>query len=91
MFINKSTPMHFADIQAALKKANITQEQIAAEEQVSPQLVGRVLRGESTSRRIAFAIAAHTGFTTERMWPGRYPPRLSPKQLRQRNLPAKEA
>lgn len=64
--------MHWADILAELHKAGSSPSEIAREEQVSPAIVTNVVRGERTSHRVAYAIAAKTGIPTERMWPGKY-------------------
>ncbi len=64
--------MHWADIQATIYKAGSSITAISKQEQVSPSLVARVIRGSKTSSHIAYAIAAVTGIPTERMWPGKY-------------------
>lgn len=78
--------MHFADIQALLKKNKVTQRQIAEEEDVSETVVKDVIRGTATSRRIAYAVAAHTGFCTQTLWPGKYPETPTRQERRKRNL-----
>ena len=64
--------MHWADIKAAIEKANSSLRQIADQEGVSASFVTRVVRGYSTSHAVAYAIAEKTGIPTEKMWPGRY-------------------
>lgn len=64
--------MHWADIIAALQKEGVTLTSIAIDEEVEVSAVSNVIRGKSTSHRIAYAIAAITNIPTERMWPGKY-------------------
>lgn len=66
--------MESADIQCALKKAHVTQADIARQLDVSPTTVNYVVTGKSTSRRIAGAISQATGLSIDTLWPGRYPP-----------------
>lgn len=65
--------MDSADIQCALKKARVSQADIARQCQVSPVTVGYVVAGITTSRRIATAISAATCLPLDTLWPGRYP------------------
>lgn len=71
--------MHWADIQAAIYKSGFTPAQIARQEGVSNMAVHNVIRGSRTSHEVAYAIAAVTGISCERMWPGRY---LTPSAYR---------
>lgn len=64
--------MHPADIIALLSKRGIAIVDIARLEQVSPQIVGCVIRGEKHSLPIAQCIANLTGKTLEQLWPGAY-------------------
>ncbi len=64
--------MHWADIVAAIQKADSSLRKIAKEEGVTPAAVTQVIRGDRTSHRIAYAIAAKTNIPTEKMWPGKY-------------------
>jgi len=66
--------MHAADIQCQLKKAGITQAEIARRLAISPTTVTYVVAGKSTSRRVATAISEATGLSLDALWPGRYPP-----------------
>ncbi len=65
--------MQIADIQCLLKKAGISQSDLARQLNVSKVTVGYVLAGITTSRRVALAIAQVTGRTLEELWPGKYP------------------
>ena len=71
--------MHWADIIAAVQKADSSLTAIAEQEGVSHVTVSHVIRGNRTSHPIAYAIAAVTGITTEKLWPGRY---LTPPDYR---------
>ena len=64
--------MHPADIRAALLKSGKTQTAIALELEVSVNAVSLVIKGQSTSRRIARTISKATGISLDRLWPGRY-------------------
>lgn len=64
--------MHHADINAALIKKGINQAIIAEQLNVSPAAVTLVIKGNSTSRRIAQAISDATGIPVNKLWPGRY-------------------
>lgn len=66
--------MHYADIQASIKKAGTTQAAIARDLGVSPTAVANVIRGKK-SYRIAKAISAVVGIPVSRLWPGTYPRR----------------
>jgi lambda repressor-like predicted transcriptional regulator len=72
--------LHHADINAALIKAGFNQSVIAEELDVSNTSVSLVIRGLSTSRRIANAISKATGLPVEKLWPGRYEPSHSKKR-----------
>lgn len=65
--------MNPLDIQYALKRAGLTQADIARECRVSKVTVGYVVSGITTSRRVASAIANATGLPMETLWPGKYP------------------
>jgi lambda repressor-like predicted transcriptional regulator len=62
------------DIQAALKKAGSSQQQVADE--LDPPAtrgsVNLVIHGKRRSARVAKHIAAKLGVTLETLWPGRY-------------------
>lgn len=64
--------MHWADIIAKVHKAGSSLSAIAEQESVSVPTVSAVVRGSKTSHRVAYAIAAVTGISTETMWPGKY-------------------
>lgn len=64
--------MHPADIHAALIKKGTNQTIIAEKLKVSPAAVTLVIKGTSTSRRIAKAISEATGLSVHTLWPGRY-------------------
>ncbi len=68
----KKAFMHPADIKAALTKNNKSQRAIAQELNVSETIVYNVIGGANTSLRVAQAVAKATGYSIERMWPGRY-------------------
>lgn len=65
--------MHYADIIAALKKADSSVSQIAGDMGVSLPTVSMVIHGKVTSRRVAHRISHVTGIPMTRLWPGRYP------------------
>lgn len=65
--------MDSADIQCALKKAQVTQADIARKCQVSKVTVSYVVSGITTSRRVASAISSATGLSLDTLWPGKYP------------------
>lgn len=77
--------MHWADIAAAIQKANSSMTKIAISEDVSIQTVSAVIKGDKTSHRIAYAISAVTGIPTERMWPGKYLTPAAYEKARGRN------
>jgi lambda repressor-like predicted transcriptional regulator len=64
--------LHPADINAALIKAGFNQSVIAEELNVSNTSVSLVIRGLSTSRRIANNISKKVGISVQELWPGRY-------------------
>jgi lambda repressor-like predicted transcriptional regulator len=64
--------MHFADIQAQLKKAGWSQERVAIKTGYSKQHVSSTLRGVRRSRAIAAAVAEITGRPISELWPGLY-------------------
>lgn len=64
--------MHPADIHAALIKQGTNQTIIAEALAVSPAAVTLVIKGSSTSKRIASAISKATGISIHELWPGRY-------------------
>lgn len=64
--------MHPADIQSALKKADVTQADIARRLGVTPTAVYHVLHGKFRSQRIAKAISQVVGKPIATLWPGMY-------------------
>lgn len=64
--------MHPADIHAALIKSGTNQAIIADQLNVSRSAVTLVIKGNSTSKRIADAISRATGISINKLWPGRY-------------------
>lgn len=64
--------MHPADITAALKKAGSSQAQIARDLDVSRAAVWFVIAGRKTSKRIAHKVSSATGFSVQKLWPGKY-------------------
>jgi len=66
------SPVHPADIEAALKKRGSSQAAIARALNVSGNAVWLVLHGRGVSRRIAFAISERCGMPIDHLWPGRY-------------------
>jgi lambda repressor-like predicted transcriptional regulator len=64
--------LHHADIKAALIKAGFNQSTIADDMKVSDTTVSYVIRGLSTSRRIANHISKKVGIPVQKLWPGRY-------------------
>lgn len=64
--------MHQADIQCLLKKAGVTQTDIASELEVSSTAVHYTIAGTSTSRRIADCISLHVGKPVSVLWPNKY-------------------
>lgn len=77
--------MHWADIIAAIQKADSSLTAIAKREGVSHCLVSQVIRGTRTSHPVAYAISEVTGIPTERLWPGRYLTPPAYKEARQGN------
>jgi lambda repressor-like predicted transcriptional regulator len=69
---NKNSGMHPADIQAALRKAGVSQQDIADKFEVSKSTVSQVIHGLSKSRRIAEEIASVIGKDLADIWPGSY-------------------
>jgi lambda repressor-like predicted transcriptional regulator len=69
---NQSSGMHPADIQAALRKAGVSQQDIAQKYDVSKSTVSQVIHGISKSRRIAEEIAIVIGKEIANIWPGSY-------------------
>jgi lambda repressor-like predicted transcriptional regulator len=74
--------MHGADIQAAIRKAGLTQLAIARRMQVTQQCVNRVVwdKPKGRSLRVAKAISRATGLSIETLWPGVYTGRTQPKK-----------
>lgn len=64
--------MHYADIIAALKKAGQPPVRIARHMDVTPSMVSQVIRGKSTSRRVAEHISSVIGLPISTLWPGLY-------------------
>jgi len=65
--------MHPADINSALIKKGTNQTIIAESLGISHVAVSHVIRGRSTSKRIADAVSKATGISVDKLWPGRYP------------------
>ena len=64
--------MHPADIQSALKKANLSSAEIARQCAVSRVSVGRVVLGRDRSERIETAISEATQLPLHVLWPQYY-------------------
>lgn len=64
--------MHPAFIQAELKRRAISQRDIADKFGVSESFVGRLIRGQTSSHRIAKHIASRLGRPVHDLWPDRY-------------------
>lgn len=64
--------MHYADIIAALKKADSSVSQIAADMGVTAPTVSAVIHSNATSRPIAKRIEHVTGIPVSKLFPGRY-------------------
>lgn len=64
--------MHPAYIQAELKRRQVTQRAIAKKFKVSPSFVGKLIRGQTSSHRIARDIARRLGVSVHQLWPDRY-------------------
>lgn len=69
---NPNAGMHPADIQAALRKAGVSQKSIAEKFDVSESTITQVIHGGSKSRRIAEEIAELISKDIEDIWPGSY-------------------
>lgn len=72
--------MHPADIQAALKKARITQFDIAQKLGVSPSAVSAVIKGRISSRQIRGYISQVLEVDESTLWPPQRKPSL-PKPI----------
>lgn len=72
--------MHPADIQAALKKARITQLDIAQQLDVSPSAVSAVIKGRISSRQIRGYISQVLELDENALWPPKHKPTL-PKPI----------
>lgn len=70
---NQNSGMHPADIQAALRKAGVSQKDIAEKFEISESTVSQVIHGLSKSRRIAEDIASVIGKEISDIWPSTYP------------------
>lgn len=70
------------DIKALLGKRGVTQISIARKLKVSPTLVGRVIFGRVTSRRVASEVAQSLGLTEEMLWPSIYGPKAAERKAR---------
>lgn len=66
--------MHPADIQAAMKKAQVAQADIARKLRVSEATVSKVVYDQSRSRRVANAISRAVGIPVSTLWPDAYVP-----------------
>lgn len=64
--------MHYSFVQAELKSRGIRQRDIAEAFGVSPSFVAQLIRGETSSHRIARYIARKIGRTVHDIWPDRY-------------------
>jgi lambda repressor-like predicted transcriptional regulator len=64
--------MHPAFIQAELKSRGLSQRAIAEKFDVSPSFVGQLIRGETSSHRVARFIAGSIGKKVHDLWPNRY-------------------
>lgn len=64
--------MHPSEIKAELEKAGHTQVALAKRLRVKQPTVSCVIRGVTTSRRIAVAISRAIGKPISVVWPGKY-------------------
>lgn len=64
--------MHFADIQAAIKRAGSSQVEIARQAGASETVVYQVIRGKAKSWKVAQVVSRTTGLSVDRLWPGAY-------------------
>jgi lambda repressor-like predicted transcriptional regulator len=64
--------MHHADIHASLVKKGVQQQDIAAKTNVTPTTVSLVIRGKTTSFKVAKAISEVVGKPVNLLWPGKY-------------------
>lgn len=61
------------EIQIELKKRNVSQSAVARAIGVHFSVVGKVIRGEAKSRRVATTIANVLSRSVDDIWPGKYP------------------
>lgn len=71
-FMAAQEPMRI-DVKRLIYEKGVCLSDIAREVGVSPALVGRVVRGETCSRRVAECIASFLGLPLEALWPDHYP------------------
>lgn len=64
--------MHHEQIKAEIRMRGVTPTQLAEHLEVSPTVVGKVIKGETRSLRIATAIATLIERSLEELWPGAY-------------------
>jgi lambda repressor-like predicted transcriptional regulator len=69
---NPASGMHPADIQAALRKAGVSQKTIADKFGVTESTVSQVIHGQSKSRRVAEYMASVIEKEIHNIWPGSY-------------------
>ncbi len=65
--------MHYADIYAAMVKAGHPPSKVADDLGVQRSAISQIIRGQASSRKIAYHISAVTGLPLNKMFPdGRY-------------------
>lgn len=64
--------MHHEDIKAAIRKRGSTPSEIARALGITHAAVSLVIRGSSTSARVAKRISDLTGLSLGQLWPGKY-------------------
>lgn len=70
--IKKTKPMHEADIQASIKKADYSYRKLAAELEVSATSIRDVVRNATQSHRIATHISTLINKPIDDIWPDTY-------------------
>lgn len=75
--------MHAEEIKAALRMAGVTASQIADDLGVTPQTVSGVIRGKTTSSKIANRISEVIGKPKDEIWEPQPLLRRTKEQLRQ--------
>lgn len=73
--------MHYADILAAMTKADNPPSKVARDLEVSPSAVSQVIHGKANSYDIASYIAAVTNIPLNKLWPDKRYDR-APKERR---------